>query len=130
MTAASIAKGIRQTNWPGRLERIETDGQRWILDVAHNPAGALALRAGLQNALGGERPRTLIFSCLRDKPVAEMARILFPLFDRVIVAPMRAARATGLDELVAAAKGNGTAAIALNRLHRLCNWPKRGLKAA
>lgn len=112
VTAASIAKGIRQTNWPGRLERIETDGQRWILDVAHNPAGALALRAGLQNALGGERPRTLIFSCLRDKPVAEMARILFPLFDRVIVAPMRAARATGLDELVAAAKGNGTAAIA------------------
>ncbi len=31
-------------------------------------------------------PRTLIFSCLRDKPVAEMAQILFPLFDHVIAA--------------------------------------------
>jgi dihydrofolate synthase/folylpolyglutamate synthase len=112
VTAAAIATGIRQTKWPGRLERIETDGVRWILDVAHNPAGALALRAGLQNALGGEKPRTLIFSCLRDKPVAEMARILFPLFDQVIVAQIHAARATGLDELAAAARANGTAAIA------------------
>ena len=32
--------------------------------------------------VGDEKPRTLIFSCLRDKPVAEMAQILFPLFEK------------------------------------------------
>ena len=39
--------------------------------------------------------RLLIFSCLRDKPLREMARILFPLFDEVIFAPIHSARADG-----------------------------------
>jgi dihydrofolate synthase/folylpolyglutamate synthase len=108
---AAIAEGIRQTRWPGRLERLERNGVEWVLDVAHNPAGAWALRAGLRSTLGEERLGTLVFSCLRDKPVAEMAQILFPLFRRVILAPIRAARAAGLDELLAAAKATGTEAV-------------------
>lgn len=112
VTPASIAEGIRQTKWPGRLERIERDGVRWILDVAHNPAGAWALRAGLSSLLDEEKARALIFSCLRDKPVAEMAQILFPLFELVIVAPIHTARATAVDDLLAAAESTGTAAKA------------------
>jgi dihydrofolate synthase/folylpolyglutamate synthase len=88
----------------------------WILDVAHNTAGALALRAGLNEILGDvsarERPRTLIFSCLRDKPLMEMAEILFPLFEQVVFAPIHSARAAAMDDLMAAAKGTGVAAIA------------------
>lgn len=111
VTAASIAAGIRQTRWPGRLEHIRRDGQEWILDVAHNPAGAWALRAGLKHAFAEGKPRTLVFSCLRDKPLTEMAQILFMLFDQVIVVPIHSARATGLDELLAAATATGTAAV-------------------
>jgi dihydrofolate synthase/folylpolyglutamate synthase len=112
VTPDDIAEGIRQTNWPGRLERIERTGRTWILDVAHNPAGAWALRAGLNSLLQDERPRTLIFSCLRDKPVAEMAQILFPLFERVILAPIHTSRATSVDDLMAAARATGTNAVA------------------
>ena len=115
ITPTSIAEGIRQTSWPGRLECMESGGAEWILDVAHNPAGAWALRAGLRSALGDEgdeRLGTLIFSCLRDKPVTEMAQILFPLFKRVILAPIHAARAAGMEELLAAAKATGTDAVA------------------
>jgi dihydrofolate synthase/folylpolyglutamate synthase len=112
ITAASIAAGIRQTRWPGRLERIERDGVEWILDVAHNPAGAWALRAGMSSSLGERKPHTLVFSCLRDKPAAEMAQILFPLFERVIFAPLHSARAITLDELLAAARATGTPAVA------------------
>ena len=112
ISPATIAEGIRQTRWPGRLESIERNGVKWILDVAHNPAGAWALRAGLRSSLEEEGPRTLIFSCLRDKPVAEMAQILFPLFERVILAPIHSARAAALDDLLAAAKATGTTAIA------------------
>jgi dihydrofolate synthase/folylpolyglutamate synthase len=108
---AAIAEGIRKTRWPGRLERIERDGVPWMLDVAHNPAGAWALRAGLSQASAGalesDLPRTLIFSCLRDKPVAEMAQILFPLFDEVILAPIHTARAASMDDLLAAAEATG-----------------------
>jgi dihydrofolate synthase/folylpolyglutamate synthase len=110
---AAIAEGIRKTSWPARLERIQTDGGEWILDVAHNPAGAWALRAGLSAVLtDGRNPRTLIFSCLRDKPLAEMAQILFPLFEKVVIAPMHTARAAALQDLLAAAAATGTPAVA------------------
>jgi dihydrofolate synthase/folylpolyglutamate synthase len=113
---AAIAEGIRKTRWPGRLERIERDGVEWILDVAHNPAGAWALRDGLATVLaragGDRRLGTLIFSCLRDKPIAEMGQILFPLFDQVILAPIQTPRAAALDDLLAAAEVTGVRAIA------------------
>ena len=121
ITPTAIAEGLHLTQWPGRLEHISQDGVEWILDVAHNPAGAWALRAGIKTVgsngagLGGhsvpDKPRSLIFSCLRDKPIAEMAQILFPVFDRVILVPMHAARAAALDELTAAAKATGSAYI-------------------
>ena len=112
ITPAAIAEGIRQTRWPGRLERIPSGGTDWILDVAHNPAGAWALRAGLNAAFGGDHaPRVLVFSCLRDKPIAEMAQILFPLFDQVILAPIHAARAAATEDLLAAARRTGTTAV-------------------
>lgn len=112
VTPRAIAAGIRQTRWPARFERIQRDGVEWILDVAHNPAGAWALRASLSGVLRDGRPRTLIFSCLRDKPVAEMAQILFPLFEQVIIAPIHTARAAALDDLLAAARATGTPAVA------------------
>ena len=58
----------------------------------------------------------LIFSCLRDKPIAEMAQILFPLFEKVILAPIRAARAAEMDPLLAAAAATGTPAEAVDSI--------------
>jgi len=84
----------------------------WILDVAHNPAGAWALRAGIRGILEVHGPRVLVFSCLRDKPLDEMAQILFPLFDEVIVAPIHTARAAPLEDLLAAARATGRPAVA------------------
>ena len=112
VSPAAIEEGIRRTQWPGRLERMTSAGVEWVLDVAHNPAGAWALRAGLRSTLEERGPRILIFSCLRDKPVAEMAQILFPLFERVIVTPIHAARAAAVEDLLAAAKATGTTATA------------------
>jgi dihydrofolate synthase/folylpolyglutamate synthase len=115
---AAIENGIRRTRWPGRLERISKldritkNHVEWILDVAHNPAGAWALRAGICDILEVHKPRVLVFSCLRDKPLDEMAQILFPLFDEVIVAPIHTARAAALDDLLAAAAATGTPAVA------------------
>jgi dihydrofolate synthase/folylpolyglutamate synthase len=114
----AIAEGIRKTVWPARLERIERDGQQWILDVAHNPAGVWALRAGLNQALSGasevDKRHVLIFSCLRDKPIAEMAQILFPLFDLVIIPPIHSSRAAALADLLAASAATGTEAVGVD----------------
>ena len=118
VTSKSIADGVRNTRWPARLERITTRSSegsaptQWVLDVAHNPAGAWALRAGLREMLQNQQLGTLIFSCLRDKPVLEMAQILFPLFERVIFAPIYSSRATPMRDLLAAASSTGTPAVA------------------
>ena len=74
---SAIEAGIRNTTWPGRLEFLPPN---LLLDVAHNPAGAWTLRSAIA-ALPQDKPRTLIFSCLRDKSLSEMSQILFPLFD-------------------------------------------------
>jgi dihydrofolate synthase/folylpolyglutamate synthase len=110
VSASAIEEGIRKTQWPGRLERMTIADVEWVLDVAHNPAGVWALRAGLRSTLETSGPKILIFSCLKDKPLVEMAQILFPLFERVIVTPIHAARAAAVEDLLAAAKATGTAA--------------------
>jgi dihydrofolate synthase/folylpolyglutamate synthase len=123
VTPAAIAEGIRRTRWPGRLERMVTGGVEWILDVAHNPAGAWALRAGLGD-LEARRPRTLIFGCLRDKPVAEMAQILFPLFEQVILAPIQSSRAAAMADLEAAARATGTPAVSAGSVRDALQWAR------
>jgi len=114
VTPAAISEGVRKTFWPGRLERITGNGADWILDVAHNPAGAWSLRSGLHDALGEDdsRPWVLVFSCLRDKPVQELGQILFPLFKQVIFTPIHSPRATPIEDLMAAARATRTPAVA------------------
>lgn len=125
---AAIETGIRNTHWPGRLESILLDDHHvLLLDVAHNPAGAWTLRAAIAQ-LPSIRPRTLLFSCLRDKDLAEMAQILFPLFDsastdpdrrqdHIVLAPIENPRAAHVDDLLAQAQRLEIPAHAAPHLH-------------
>ena len=118
ITNAAIEAGIAATSWPARLEFLPPN---LLLDVAHNPAGAWTLRAAIA-ALPEAQPRTLLFSCLRDKDLREMAQILFPLFDstggrpldHIVLAPIANARAASVDELLAAARSLDIPASAAN----------------
>ena len=113
ISTGAIEKGIRDTRWPGRLELLQLHGSApLLLDVAHNPAGAWTLRAAIAH-LPEDQPRTLIFSCLRDKDIREMTQILLPLFDssssdrphdHILFAPINSPRAASLNELTAAAR--------------------------
>jgi dihydrofolate synthase/folylpolyglutamate synthase len=86
-----IIRGIAQTRWPGRLERV-SERPEIILDGAHNPAGARALAAYIARFYGGRRVR-LIYGAMRDKAVDEIGGVLFPLAQEVIVTAPRQARA-------------------------------------
>ena len=100
--------GIAEAKWPGRLQRIARRATGdVIVDGAHNPAGARALAAYVKEFFAGER-LTLIFGAMRDKAVAEMASILFPLFADVIVTTVRQDRAMLASEIagVAGVAGN------------------------
>jgi dihydrofolate synthase / folylpolyglutamate synthase len=85
ITPESIERGIRQTHWPGRFH-VVTAAAGWpeiVFDVAHNPAGAWALRSALSEHYENG-PLIFVFGAMRDKAISEMAEILFPLADRVI----------------------------------------------
>ena len=85
ITPTSIERGIRETRWLGRFQVVPAtvDYPEVVFDVAHNPAGAWALRSTL-SATYEERPMFFVFGAMRDKAVSEMAEILFPLADCVI----------------------------------------------
>jgi dihydrofolate synthase/folylpolyglutamate synthase len=109
ITPIDIQAGIHDTVWPARLEHFAGNGSRAdvLLDVGHNPAGAWALRAAVSQLDKGQ-PLTLVFGCLKDKPVAELAQILFPLFGRVVVTPVDSPRSASLEDLLAAARTTGS----------------------
>jgi dihydrofolate synthase/folylpolyglutamate synthase len=113
VTAEGIERGVRETQWPGRFQVIPPHGE-WpeiLLDVAHNPAGAWALRAGI-SACYGERAFTMVFGAMRDKAIGEIAEILFPLSERVIATQAENPRSATPDEMRLAAHRTGTEILA------------------
>ncbi len=91
--------GIARTEWPGRLERV-SEYPEIILDGAHNPAGTRALAAYIRRFYPGRRI-WLVYGVMRDKAVAEMAAILFPLAERVILTAPSNSRAMSPDSILA-----------------------------
>src|SRR5205807_9585986 len=104
ITPNSIERGIRETRWPGRFQAVPAadDAPEFVFDVAHNPAGAWALRSTLSAIYEG-RPLAFIFGAMRDKAIAEMAEILFPLAERVIATRAENPRSATPDEIRRAA---------------------------
>ncbi len=100
ITPESIERGIRETRWPGRFQVLPARGgwQEIVLDVAHNPAGAWALRAALSERYG-DRPLIFVFGAMRDKAISEMAEILFPLAERVVATRPENPRAASAEEI-------------------------------
>jgi dihydrofolate synthase/folylpolyglutamate synthase len=109
ITAESIQRGIRETRWPGRFQVIAAR-PGWpevVIDVAHNPAGAWALRSALSERYE-DRPLIFVFGAMRDKAISEMAEILFPLAERVIATRPENPRAASPEEIQQAGARTGT----------------------
>jgi len=108
ITAKTIEAGIRQTRWPGRFQLIPARPS-WpeiVIDVAHNPAGAWALRSALSERYP-DRSLIFVFGAMRDKAISEMAEILFPLADRVIATMPENPRSATPQEIRQAASRTG-----------------------
>ncbi len=108
ITPMSIERGIRQTRWPARFQVIpgRPGWPEIVIDVAHNPAGAWALRSALSERYE-DRPLIFIFGAMRDKAISEMTEILFPLADRVIATRPENPRAASPEEIRQAAARTG-----------------------
>jgi dihydrofolate synthase/folylpolyglutamate synthase len=112
-----VEEGIRNTRWAGRFQVLHArEGfPEMVLDVAHNPAGAWALRSTL-STFYEDRPLTFIFGAMRDKAVAEMACILFPLAERVIATRAGNPRSATPEEIVEMARPTQSQIIAVDTM--------------
>jgi len=100
ISAGDVERGIRSTQWPARFQVIPAEDRHpeVVLDVAHNPAGAWALRSAL-STFYEDRPLTFIFGAMRDKAIREITDILFPLAERVIATQAKNPRAASPEEI-------------------------------
>lgn len=119
ITPKTIESGIRQTHWPGRFQVLagRPGWPEMVIDVAHNPAGAWALRSALSERYEG-RPLIFVFGAMRDKAISEMAEILFPLADRVIATKPENPRAASPEEIRQAAIRTGAEVEEVENVHR------------
>ncbi len=112
ITADDIERGIRETKWPGRFQVVPATASHpeIVLDVAHNPAGAWALRSALSSRYEG-RPITLLFAVLRDKAVGEITQVLFPLAEHVVATTVNNPRSAKVEEIQESANRTGTEVV-------------------
>jgi dihydrofolate synthase / folylpolyglutamate synthase len=80
---AAVQQGIAATTWPGRLEVVRRRPD-WVLDGAHNPAGAQALASYIREFYS-RREVWLVYGAMRDKAIDEVTAHLFPLASKLIL---------------------------------------------
>ena len=97
ITDENIVNGIATTEWPGRLERLQTRPDVY-LDGAHNPGAARELARFLEENFAG-RKVYLIFGAMRDKAVDEVTGMLFPHAHEVIFTQPGTPRAVSARQL-------------------------------
>ncbi len=113
------------TQWPGRLERF--DGRPpFLLDGAHNEAGARALASYLKDS---RTPYVLVFGAMRDKHVREMAAQLFPPARRVIATRVRMARAASTREVADFGRAMGVHVLEEGSIARALSVAARSARA-
>lgn len=99
---AAVRQGLLSVQWEGRLERMPPapSGAAVILDGAHNPAGARALRAFLEESRPSRPGRLiLVLGILRDKDIDGILAELVPIADEVVVTRPRYERAASVEDL-------------------------------
>jgi len=110
----AIVGGLTGVQWAGRMQIVKTDdGRTFVLDGAHNPDGAAALRAAFEQQFPGARP-ALLLGVLADKDWPAMVRALAPLACRIALAPVSSERSLDPADIEAAcADANPNAQISV-----------------
>ncbi|NOT48392.1 MAG: bifunctional folylpolyglutamate synthase/dihydrofolate synthase [Acidobacteria bacterium] len=95
ITNTDISLGLETAEHPGRLEYFEG----FLLDGAHNVGGARALTDFLDDFV--TQPITLVFGAMKEKNVAEIAGLLFPRAEKIVLTQPENSRAMTAEQLTA-----------------------------
>ena len=78
----AIRRAIEGVEWPARLEHVRRGSVEFLLDSAHNPAGARALAAYVRES--GWTDAVLVFGAMKDKDVEGMLAALAPVVRTIV----------------------------------------------
>ena len=125
----AVRAGFEQVVWPGRFQRVVRDGVTFIVDGAHNPDGAMALRDSLRSA-HLNAPIAFVCGFCGDKDVLANLRVLsalstegwaVPLSNMRSLDPAKVAERMALAGFVSA----DACATLEDGLRRATDWAKR-----
>jgi dihydrofolate synthase / folylpolyglutamate synthase len=85
ITPAQIQAGIAHTQWLGRMHLTEWQGQKLLVDGAHNPESAIALRKYVDR---WQQPVTWVIGMLKTKEHLPILQALLRPKDRVHLVPV------------------------------------------
>jgi dihydrofolate synthase/folylpolyglutamate synthase len=94
-----VVAALDRSWMPGRFEVVRRDERRWVLDVAHNPAGAAFLCGQLSRH--AQSPVLAVIGSLRDKDTSGIIAALQPVIGPVICVGVEGDRGLGAAELAA-----------------------------
>ncbi|MFH1617317.1 MAG: folylpolyglutamate synthase/dihydrofolate synthase family protein [Candidatus Margulisiibacteriota bacterium] len=97
ITDDHVKDGIASSKWPGRFQIVPGE-PLIILDGAHNPAGARALKVMIKEQ-NFDRPITLVIGVQASKDADGIMRELTPLASRVIITRSSHPQSAPLSEL-------------------------------
>ncbi|WP_270659012.1 bifunctional folylpolyglutamate synthase/dihydrofolate synthase [Paraclostridium bifermentans] len=78
----NIRKGLLETKWPGRIEKI-SENPMFIIDGAHNEEGAKSLANSIDKYFENKN-KILVIGMLEDKDIDSVLDLLIPKFNNVI----------------------------------------------
>ncbi len=93
----TLTIGLENVRWPGRLQYLPD--KELLLDGAHNPAGAAALRNYLDQNYPGLKP-LFVISCFETKDVRQLLGNLVRKGERVFVAEAQGRRSSHSKEFL------------------------------
>jgi dihydrofolate synthase / folylpolyglutamate synthase len=115
-----IFKGLSETRWPGRIEKLQDD-PIFIIDGAHNEDGANSLGKSIDKHFE-DKDITLIIGMLKDKDVDSVLQILMPRCNKIITTTPDNPRALSPEELKEKIEKYNKEVIALDSIEKAIDY--------
>ncbi|WP_377481086.1 MAG: bifunctional folylpolyglutamate synthase/dihydrofolate synthase [Microcoleus anatoxicus] len=103
ISQTAIKNGIAKTQWPGRLQQTTWRNQTILIDGAHNPAAAIALREYVDN-FSNYQPINWVIGIIATKDCDDILTALLKKGDRLYLVSVPDQNSTPPAELVALAQ--------------------------
>jgi dihydrofolate synthase/folylpolyglutamate synthase len=104
ISPTAIENGIAKTQWPGRLQQTTWKNRNILIDGAHNPAAAIALREYVDRLNNRPSPINWVIGILATKDCEDILKALLKKGDRLYLVPVPDQNSSSPAELAALAQ--------------------------